>query len=262
MKTPKYNQPTYEAERDVAHKVNCVYRAVDEVLPHFHQSIEITLLLRGSAEFYVGGEKFSLRAGQIMFVPAYCTHSAARASGSGETYAAVLIVPKQYYEEFERETDGASYFLLGDGEKNRTVAARITELADGIGEMSELLVKAYVNMIFGLIAKEYEPVRLSNTHDELMLGIIRYIDEHYGEELSLERLSLEFGYSKYYFSRLFNKTFRCNLNTYINSVRARSVRQNAETGKKTKAILESGFNSLSTYYRTQKEREGNETSRQ
>ena len=33
-----------------------------------------------------------------------------------------------------------------------------------------------------------------------MMEIIRFIDEHYDEELTLAQLSLEFGYSKYYFS--------------------------------------------------------------
>ena len=243
----------YEAERDVVHAVNCVFRPVGAVRPHFHQSIEITCLLRGKADFYIGGERFSAQAGQIVFVPAYYTHASNTAEDSGEEpFAVVLIVPKKYYEEFERETDNASYFFLGDAEKNRMICERLQELAAGIGDMGELLVRAYVNMIFGFIAREYEPVLLKGTHDSLMLEIIRFIDEHYDEELTLAQLSLEFGYSKYYFSRLFNRTFRCNLNTYINSVRARAVYEKTGTGKKTKAIFESGFNSLSTYYRTQK----------
>lgn len=246
----------YEAERDVDHTVNCVYRTVDCVYPHFHQSIEITYLLRGKVDFYIGGEKYPVEAGQIAFVPSYCTHGSRNEGGGEESFAVVLIVPRKYYEEFERETGNASYFLLGDREKNRKIGERLVELADGIGEMGELLVKAYTNMIFGLIAKEYEPVRRKNAHDGLMIEIIRYIDAHYEEELTLDRLSSHFGYSKYYFSRLFNKTFNCNLNTYVNSVRARAVleRSGKDAGGKTKAILESGFNSLSAFYRTRKRR--------
>ena len=253
MKEKNRKQTEYEAERDVVHDVNCVYRTVDAVAPHFHQSIEITCLLRGRVDFYIGGEKFSVSAGQIAFVPSYYAHYTQKPDGcEEEAYAVVLIVPKKYYEEFERQTEGAAYFLLDDTQKNRLISERMRELADAVGNMSELLAKAYVNMIFGLIAREYDPVRLKNPHDNLMMEIIRFIDEHYEEELTLDRLSLEFGYSKYYFSRLFNRAFRCNLNAYINSVRARAVKERTESQKKTKAIFESGFNSLSTYYRTQK----------
>ena len=80
--------------------------------------------------------------------------------------------------------------------------------------------------------------------------ILQYIEDHYNETITLDEISRHFGYSKYYFSRLFNRTFHCTLNAYINSVRVRAVSKMPEEQSKTEKIIEAGFNSLSSYYRT------------
>lgn len=241
----------YEAQRDVVHTVNCGYRDINRIHPHFHQSIEITYLLKGQVDFHIGANCFPMREGQISFVPGYFAHYTDRQDETtGNTLAAVLIIPKKYCEEFYRETGNESYFFLGDAERNERIGKLITELADGIDGMNELLVKAYVNMILGLIRQNYEPVCLKNANNDLMLQIIEYIDAHYDERLTLSSLAYRFGYSKYYFSRLFNRTFNCNLNAYVNSVRARAVGEKKGGGKITEIIIESGFNTLSSYYRT------------
>lgn len=243
----------YEAERDVVHTVNCVYRDIDYISPHFHQSIEISYMLNGKTNFHIGSHCFAMEKGDITFVPEYYVHYAQGAAAPREkTKAAVLIVPKKYYEEFTAATGNATYFFLDDKRINERIGKLITELADGIDNMSELLIKAYTNMIFGLIARDYRPVKLEKTNNDLMLQIIRYIDEHYKDDLTLDVLANEFGYSKYYFSRLFNRNFSCNLSSYVNSVRARAVSENTDGSKKTEIIIKSGFNTLSSYYRSKR----------
>lgn len=243
----------YEAERDVVHTVNCVYRDIGFISPHFHQSIEISYMLSGKTDFHIGSECFHLEKGQITFVPEYYVHYAHKPDSFDESAkAAVLIVPKKYYEEFAAATGNAAYLYLDDKRKNARIGKLITELADGIDDMSDLLIKAYTNMIFGLIARNYRPVGLEHSNNDLMLKIVQYIDLHYKENLTLDVLANEFGYSKYYFSRLFNRSFSCNLSSYVNSVRARAVSENSGGGKKTEIIIKSGFNTLSSYYRTKR----------
>lgn len=240
----------YESTRDVEHRVHCSYRRMDSFYAHFHQSIEITFLLKGSLEFFIGTQKFDMEEGQITFTPEYFVHRGGKYSADNK--AAVIIIPKKYYDDFAKATDNASYFFLGDKVKNKIIGQRIVELVDGIDNMSELLVRAYVNMILGLIAQNYEPEKLNTSHNDLMLEIIRYIDEHFEDNITLEEISSHFGYSKYYFSRLFNRTFDCNLSQYINSVRARAVNNYKGEENKTKVIIESGFNTPSSYYRIKK----------
>lgn len=236
----------YESTRDVDHTVNCKYRTITErsVGPHFHQSIEITYILSGALDFHIGAQCFRAEKGQITFVPSGYVHFC----GNGTAETVVLIIPKKYYEKYDEVLHGYGYFFLGNAQVNARIGALMCELADGREGMNELLLYAYTDMVLGLIVQNYEPARLASAHDDLMLKIIEYIDKNYRDAITLDSISAHFGYSKYYFSRLFNRIFGCTLNGYINSVRARAIQPNA-AGKKTAAILDAGFGSLSGYYR-------------
>ena len=248
----------YEPTRDVKHYVDCQYRTLNHITPHFHQSIEISYCVSGGLNFYIGSDMFRLEAGQITFVPSYFVHYAfPLKEDDTSSKLAVIIIPKKYYEEFAQETNNASYFFLGDKAKNKKIGELICEFTENRFEMKELLVKSYTNMILGLIEKNYEPIKLKNTNNDLMLNIIEYIDEHYEEHITLESISSHFGYSKYYFSHLFNRTFNCTLSSYVNSVRARAVSKRETGVSKTDAIIKSGFNTLSSYYRLKNEKNRN-----
>jgi AraC-like DNA-binding protein len=107
-------------------------------------------------------------------------------------------------------------------------------------------------MVLGLISRLYEPEEMQTDHKDISLDIIHYIDEHYMEKITLDSISQYFGYSKYYFSRLFNRLFHCSLNSYINSVRLRAIEEMSNKDNKTNKITKAGFNSLSSYYRSKK----------
>lgn len=248
-------QPQYEAERDVKHNINCVYRSLDNVHPHFHQSIEITCMLEGELNFKIGSREYPLSDGQITFTPAYFPHSSSHSERKNR--AVVLIVPKKYCEAFYSFYGNADFFYLDDVKKNKEIVRHIQALADGIETMDDFTRQAYVNMIFALIASNYSPAESSDKHIDFAVEIIRYLEENCTRQLTLESVSAHFGYSKYYFSRLFNKTFSCTLPSYLNALRVRCLEshqtQTDELDKsKSDLIYEAGFNTLSSYYRAKK----------
>ena len=61
----------------------------------------------------------------------------------------------------------------------------------------------------------------------------------------------EFGYNKYYFSRLFNTYIGDSLNGYINMVRVNNVIARAKKSDDSLAdiIFDCGFDSMTTFYR-------------
>ena len=82
-----------------------------------------------------------------------------------------------------------------------------------------------------------------------MLG---YIDDHFEEQITLDSIAAEFGYNKYYFSRLFNTYIGDSLNGYINMVRVNNVIARAkkkESGNLSQIIFDCGFDSMTTFYR-------------
>lgn len=247
------NSSFYEPQRDVEHNLDCNYRSLaTSIAPHFHQAIEISCILAGEIDFTVGSKTMTVCAGQITFVPPYVVHFSSK---SERCDAAVLIVPHRFYADFEKIMGNGTFSFLCDTTLNVPIIQLVRELADRQQKgdaINEILLRSYADRVLGLIADIYPPEQADNKNNALILEIINYVEEHFAEDITLSSISAHFGYSKYYFSRLFHAAFHCSLPTYVNAVRVRCV--NAARGKKIDCILDAGFGSLSAYYRAKRQR--------
>ena len=97
--------------------------------------------------------------------------------------------------------------------------------------------------------------RKKNKDSTLICDILKYVDENYFEDLSIDKLSEIFGYSKGHLSRLLHKYINENWNNYLNRKRMNEfIKKRRENPNKNILDLayEVGFNSNSTFYRTYK----------
>ena len=80
---------------------------------------------------------------------------------------------------------------------------------------------------------------------------MKYISEHFKEDITLQSLSSAMGYEATYLSRMFNSFFKMNLREYINRYRISEVikRQRSENTPLYKIAEECGYKSENTFYR-------------
>lgn len=67
-----------------------------------------------------------------------------------------------------------------------------------------------------------QPDSLS-TNNEAFNGLVAYVDEHYGEKITLESLSAQFGFSRNYICELFAKYYNMSLTHYITDIRMKAA---------------------------------------
>ena len=222
-----------------------------EVSLHFHRCYEMIYLIRGEMECVCGKELLVAKEGDIVFVQKYYSHS----YEAKETYDKyVFLFPPNFYADFEK-TLGSNTLpaYLDDREFNRTLLPLIERLLQNFSSTSTLIKKGYVDVIMGELISHYPliPVEKDNNID-LLVKILDYIDENYNKPLSLDSVSAAFGYNKYYFSKLFNRYIGENISNYINLVRLQQMMKKAKRRTDvniTELAYESGFDSLSTFYR-------------
>ena len=97
------------------------------------------------------------------------------------------------------------------------------------------------------------------TNEEYLQAIYRviyFIERHYGEELSVERLAKISGFSKYHFHRIFLSIVGENVSTFI-----RRIRLSASSGKLsqhsvTEVAMKSGYETPSSFAKAFKENFG------
>lgn len=114
------------------------------------------------------------------------------------------------------------------------------------------------SFLFNCIALLYdlyysdEPVASSDVmHRSVLTALVRYIDEHIAEDLSLEQLAKVANFSTYHLCRIFKKNTGTTLNKYINSKRIENAKflmtDTASIQDISKAV---GFNNYNQFYRT------------
>jgi len=91
--------------------------------------------------------------------------------------------------------------------------------------------------------------------------IIRYIDENYQQDLTLEKLGGLFGYNSCYLGKVIKQYTGCNFNTYLENVRIDHAKELLLRGCKAgEAALRTGFRNIDYFYYKFKKNVGLSTS--
>lgn len=94
------------------------------------------------------------------------------------------------------------------------------------------------------------PVLFAKAPCNPFTGLLRYIDAHSDEELTLEQAACYAGFSRYHFSRLFHRYTGCTFSDYLTLRRIESAKALLATGSSiTDVAFQAGFNSLSAFSR-------------
>jgi AraC-like DNA-binding protein len=87
--------------------------------------------------------------------------------------------------------------------------------------------------------------------DDLLLSIIRYVEQHYREPITERTMAAALGYHEQYLSRVFRSVMQMNFRNLVNQYRLEDALARLEGGDitVTQAALDSGFQSVRTFNR-------------
>lgn len=88
--------------------------------------------------------------------------------------------------------------------------------------------------------------------NDLVLDILKYLDDNINRNVSIEELSTKFYFNRYYIMKLFKKEIGVTINNYINNVRIyNSMKEIKDTDDSfMRVALNNGFNSLEYFSET------------
>ena len=240
----------YENNRDKDSELYITLGQAKSCSVHFHRNFEILYVTSGAMKGEVNGVPFIAEKDDIVFVSNYYTHYHECTKEPNE-YCCVIVPANMSADFIGKFKNKTLPCLLSDKEFNRKIKDIL--LTPDLNSAPSLVKKGYMIVIFGLLLNHYETIEVETSPDtELIIQILNYIEENYQKDLTLESLAKQFGYNKYYFSKLFSRYVKENLTTYINIIRLQHLMKQAV--KQTKPNIASlafdnGFDSLATFYR-------------
>lgn len=189
-----YDQPDFPLYLRLGHLADLFEHRAK---PHYHEDFEYILIFSGQLNYDVNGQKIQLGTGEGIFVNSKALHFGYGQSNDDCDYLCLLFSPMLLAGNKSIEETcltpylegGPSYLVLRKGSEPLAVLEKLwQEKANGANRLS------YLSLLFSLW-KETLPLFPALTPEkpssslEKMKTMIAYLDENYGEDISLAALS-------------------------------------------------------------------------
>lgn len=242
----------YEINRESDERLFCLDTIDGVCVPHFHRKIEIMYVLEGEKKINVSDKEYIMHKNQILVTNSYQMHGYMKSENSKQH---IIVIPNHMLRDY--------YLLYGNTDlkenfiTDEKVALELKPIIEKIikKEGNPLIVRGNIDLLLGKLIEILGTEKKEVVYNQKFIeDVLSYINEHYKENITLENLAAHFGYSKYYFSRMFNSVLDSNLTNYLTIVRLQGAIESLKEGKKTvaEAAFENGFASIATFYRALK----------
>lgn len=232
---------------------------------HDHDFYEVFLFLSGNVDYIIEGRTYSLRPGDILLTGMQELHKPVIRHGrSYERY--VIWLQQDFIEKlssddsnlaacFEDATNRHYRLIRPDGEMQLMMMQHFEKLNLVYAQKeygSDLLAVAYLTELLVHLNRAYFDTSNQIMHDVIendkINQIVEYINQHLGDDLSLDKLSELFFLSKYYLGRQFKKYTGFSPYQFIIKKRLINARMLISQGiTATQACHLSGFSDYSNF---------------
>ena len=221
----------------------------DKSIFGFHSHIELYFVDEGEMDMTVGAQRKLLKKDEMCVVLSFVPH---RYVTPAHSRSRVLIIPTYLCTdlmEIIKDKRLSSPFIC-DGEAVRRIKGYVKELNEcGSNKVKR---QGFISVILGLVLDSVTLKDKCEGYDhKLATNILMYVNENFKDDISLESLATHLGYNKSYLSRYFKSSFHIGFNRYLTTIRLKNALMLMHEGHTKHAFcaLESGFNSLRTFYR-------------
>lgn len=191
---------------------------------HWHRSIEIFLVLEGKLEFFINNTSLPLTAPDFVIVNSNEIHSIE----SPELNTTIVVqIPVSCFAGYLGEDDYA-VFLKQSEEENLRLVQLIVQMYRAYQEKGlayELKVRSlFLELLYLLVTsfmktEEDQGNIRQKRHLDKLSRITSYMKKNYSQDITLESVADEFGFSPTYLSRIFQRYANVSYKTYLLNLR-------------------------------------------
>lgn len=219
------------------------YKApIQLVFAHWHRSLELTLNLEGSVDFYNSNRLKRLYENQVSISNSEGIHYSIPHYDCYEDkiVGITLRINYEFLKSLIPDFDKIR-FKLENPDIEKLIAnyiKKISQLYDSNSDDKYIKIFSQVLLIIDLLygnCKEENKFKISNKMKE----ILNYLHANFNHEIYLYQIANYFGYSREYFSRMFKKEIGLSFKQYLDKYRIEKAIQLLKSTDKS--ILEIGY---------------------
>ncbi len=177
----------------------------------------IIAVISGKGELTIGGETFSLSKGECFFID--CKQSHFYKGDPDDPWEVMWVhfngaTSRQYYEYFLSQSKNT--FRPPSFDRVVSAITEIIRINETKNQSSEILSsKLIVDLLTIALTVSSGEQQFDSALKQKLAGVHSFIDDHFSEDLSLEKLSSQFYISKFYLTREYKKIYGMTIFQHI-----------------------------------------------
>jgi xylan 1,4-beta-xylosidase len=235
--------------------------------PHWHNEIEIVFACQGDLLLENGGKKRFLRQGEIAVVNSAEIHAvnSVDSKTDGKNLVLMLQIGRQFFRTMSVHIDSIRFSSLIEGPEAKEIRKFLLLVMDEYqNEKNDrtAVVYGYSGVIVALLLRHFS-VNISSEQEESkqasdynrnydrLKKILSFVNEHYAESPSLNKIAEIVYVSPYYLSHFFTQAMGMTYSQYLNYVKVSMAKQSLSSTDDTiiDILSRSGFSKAKTFNR-------------
>lgn len=232
---------------------------------HYHSLYEIYYFLEGDADYLVEGKEYHLTPDSLVLLSPHTLHGVRVNSNTNYVRCSVhfdgfaLSAERRFFllSAFPGNEKNSPKEVFYEHTEDYELRTFLIQFINAINQPEPLRSHCYPVYLEALLAQitvmsqALRPSAITSYVSDTIVDIIRYLNEHLEEPITLDLLSEKFYISKYYLNRVFKKAVGTTVMDYLNYQRVVMAKQLMLHGHSAaNAAVLSGFGDYSTFYRS------------
>ncbi len=234
---------------------------------HYHDHYELYYFIEGDADYIVEGKEYHLTPHSLLLLSPYSFHGVRVNSNAPYTRFYIYFSPEIFPPEqrelllsaFPENRKNSPQEVFYEHTEAYQLLNYLTHLYQSQQQSEELRTQyfdIYTSALLAqinLMSQALHPSPVTNKAPQNIHEVMKYLNEHLSENITLEDLAQRFYISKHYLNRAFKKATGTTVIDYLiykRIIRARHLMRNGLSA--TDASIQAGFNDYSVFYRAYK----------
>lgn len=244
---------------------------------HWHDEMELVVIKKGQGYVSVDFDKHLVHSGDIIMICPGCLHAIEQDASYKMEYENIIFKPEllssgandlcmlQYIKPLLDGTLPVEHFLTPAHEVFESLSNCIRQIDLVCADQTtgwQLAVKSALFYFFFLLISERQKKTVSISHNpkslEKMKTVLKYVEEHYTEKLTIDDMAKLTFYSKSHFMKFFKVNMGTGFTKYLNDYRLTMAARLLKSSDESILMIaeESGFDNLSYFNRIFKRKYG------
>ena len=209
---------------------------------HTHRSVKIVACVEGESLVHCNGTEKLMKKGDVLVMLPYDVCSFVQTTGNE---CVTIIFPPDISEKMMTLVNEAESNNFVHSEKAMDISL---EMLKWKGQENSIAFYGYLHVIMEMVTKKGVKAHRTETSFDIA---IKYVSDHYREEITLGSVAKKVGVSHEHLSRLFSEKIKGGFHRYIQFLRVEYAKQLLESTNKNigEIMTESGFCDQRTFNR-------------